>query len=140
MPDLRSWTDWGQYLWGSLHMNSFMNSNYRLPFLYHKPKSENRWSAPFEIRNLSLPSEIDRTTIKHAVLESIKGGHFRNQGPRVMKVGDLDKLSPSLENLPDMRNELNVMISNPRLLQRAKKDEEKGLDYQFLMNVKNNDL
>ena len=138
-PSVKSWPVYAHYLWASIHMNAWRNPETQLRM--NSGHAEHTEDGPFEFADGMGADSVDRQTLAHAVRESVTRGVFRNfpnskkQTPQLFSGGGY---GPRLQDLPGMRSNLQSMMSNPRLISKAK--QSKDVDFAFLMNVKENPL
>jgi hypothetical protein len=135
-PNVKEWPKHAHYLWGALHVNAWRNPETSLSVHFG---AQNLHEFPFSLHQYF--SGTDRSTIQHAVREAVVRGTFRNHpGKKQVKMGihspQIGVTGPRIEDLPQLRSELDRLLQNPRLMSKVK--EQRELDLSFLANLQHN--
>jgi hypothetical protein len=136
MPEVKKWPIYAHYLWASIHMNAWRNPG--TPLAARLSTGDNTEDEPFNMAVGMGIGDVDRSTIRHAVKESITRGVFRNLARKDMPSPQLcggHGFGPRLSELPALRNKIENLMRNPRLVSKAKNQGDL-LDFSFLNNVK----
>lgn len=120
-PDLTTWQQYPYYMWATLHLNMGSKDHaWKRPQLSILDGPE----GPFKMYRRKL-GDWDKPALKELIKLNISRGITR---PKTVRALGRTAQGPKLEQVSEMREDIRVLCSNPRLRRKIKATKE--INYQ----------